>query len=243
MKDKELELMEARELVFRAAVGSPNYNLATPTSDKDYKAFVYPTIDDLYEGIESKYAHVTADRDIEYHDIRRLPNLLVKGNVNFLEVLFSKDTVSNDKLHKELLDLRDDIAKMNLPYLWDACMGMFNKEVSNYRKQLDKGNEARAFKYAASAVRIADFLSRYFLNGYKDMGEALRYEEDSYKRKLVLGIKTGELQRWKVESLLDYQEDLALLVKRDYKSHKKDEELEEELQRLVREHTLKYLGL
>ena len=39
-----------RKVVFKALVGSHNYNLNDETSDKDYKYFVLPTFDDLYTG-------------------------------------------------------------------------------------------------------------------------------------------------------------------------------------------------
>ena len=37
-----------RNVAFKALVGSHNYNLNTSDSDKDYKLFVIPTLDDLY---------------------------------------------------------------------------------------------------------------------------------------------------------------------------------------------------
>ena len=41
-----------RETVFKALVGSHNYNLADKNSDKDYKVFVLPTFEDLYNGVQ-----------------------------------------------------------------------------------------------------------------------------------------------------------------------------------------------
>ena len=41
-------LINNRVPVLKALVGSHNYNLNTPESDKDYKLFVLPTFDDLY---------------------------------------------------------------------------------------------------------------------------------------------------------------------------------------------------
>lgn len=42
--------LDHRIVVLKALVGSHNYNLNTESSDKDYKYFVLPTLDDLYNG-------------------------------------------------------------------------------------------------------------------------------------------------------------------------------------------------
>ena len=42
--------IDHRIAVLKALVGSHNYNLNTESSDKDYKYFVLPTLDDLYDG-------------------------------------------------------------------------------------------------------------------------------------------------------------------------------------------------
>lgn len=233
--------MDDRVLVFKALVGSQNYNLATPKSDKDYKAFVYPTLDDLYEGKSFKKASTSEGMDIEYHDIRKLPNLLAKSNVNFLEVLFSEEATSGDELHTQLLDLRDDIARMNLSHLFDACMGMFNKELNNYRKQMKKGDKAQAFKYAASAVRITDFLVRFSLGNFEHMKTALRYSEGSVGQKFILYVKTGRYPSYHIDYILQEHEKAAADLKKLYKSYKKNEELEVHLKELVKKHTLKNL--
>ena len=70
------EYYKGRQIVFKSLVGSHNYNLATPTSDKDYKVFVFPTFDDLYFGQTYKHSTVGEHVDYQAHDIRKLPELL-----------------------------------------------------------------------------------------------------------------------------------------------------------------------
>lgn len=84
-----------RKVSFKALVGSYNYNLQTESSDKDYKVFFLPSFEGLYSG--EKYSKsITSDtEDIEYHGIRKLPDMLWKSNVNFLEVLFSVEEVKD----------------------------------------------------------------------------------------------------------------------------------------------------
>lgn len=233
--------VEDRKLVFKSLVGSQNYNLATPRSDKDYKAFVYPTLNDLYEGKFVKKAVVTDNEDTEYHDIRKLPVLLSKSNVNFVEVLFTEEVTSRDELHKEFYNLRNDIAKMNLSYLFDASMGMFNNEVKLYKKKMEVGQELQAYKYAASAIRITDFLIRFFNTDFNDFKQAIWYEDDSVRRDFILTVKRGESTIKDVNHALRVQEREAVLLKEDYKSRKKDRELENHIQELVKNHTLDHL--
>ncbi|WP_206706321.1 zinc ribbon domain-containing protein [Anoxybacillus flavithermus] len=84
-----------RKVSFKALVGSYNYNLQTESSDKDYKVFFLPSFEGLYSG--EKYSKsITSDtEDIEYHDVRKLSDMLRKSNVNFLEVLFSVEEVKD----------------------------------------------------------------------------------------------------------------------------------------------------
>lgn len=130
-----------RKEIFRALVGSHNYNLNTETSDYDYKVFIAPTFDDLYANERYSKSIIGEDMDLDIHDVRKVSNLWWKANVNFIEVLFSKEvyyglTIKDETV--ELLDkifaMRNDIAKMNLPYLYNACVGMYFTKMKNIHK-------------------------------------------------------------------------------------------------------------
>ena len=126
-----------RKEAFKALVGSHNYNLNTQTSDKDYKVFVLPTFDDLFSGRQFSKA-TTGEIDIEYHDIRKLSNLLWKSNINFLEVLFSEELEINTSLTKdskdkieEIINLKDQILEWTYPiYTMPASACIFQKKTS-----------------------------------------------------------------------------------------------------------------
>ena len=62
-----------REVVFKTLVGSHNYGLNRKGSDKDYKVYLAPTFDDLYEGNKFSHQTVSFAVDMDYHDIRKLP--------------------------------------------------------------------------------------------------------------------------------------------------------------------------
>ena len=113
-----------RTVAFKSLVGSHNYNLNTPESDKDYKVFVLPTFDDLYFNNSFSKSYIGETEDFDTHDIRKCSSLWYKANVNFLEVLFSKRFLVNAELDDksklliyQIYDMRNDIAKMNLKYL------------------------------------------------------------------------------------------------------------------------------
>lgn len=179
--------MERKE-VFRALVGSHNYGLATPESDKDYKVFVMPTFDDLYKGERYAKSLIGEKEDLDVHDVRKLSNLFFKSNVNFLEVLFSNQVVmATDERHilefvYKLFSMNDEIATMNLPYLYNVCEGMF----LNKMKYLSKGTEGTQHlvdkygydtKQALHAYRILNFIVRLHQFDF-DFEKAMKYEDE-----------------------------------------------------------------
>ena len=84
-------LTNNRVSVLKALVGSHNYSLNTPESDKDYKLFVLPTFDDLYSREDYTVNINSKEEDIVVYDIRKLSSLFFKANVNYIEVLYSKE--------------------------------------------------------------------------------------------------------------------------------------------------------
>lgn len=193
--------------LFRGIVGSHNYNLNTKTSDKDYKVFVLPTFDDLYFGTQFSKSYVSDVEDFDCHDIRKLSNLLWKSNVNFVEILFSTELTINQNLSSKTIDIineiflnKEEIARMNLPYLYNACIGMciskqkiIDKGTSNTQYLVDKyGYDTKA---AMSSIRILDFLRRYSENKFISFQKAIKYENNDNSRELLLDIKNGEYNK------------------------------------------------
>lgn len=194
--------MDKRKFVFQALVGSNNYNLATPQSDKDYKVFVLPTFDDLYYGKMISGESVSDDADYNTHDIRRLPQLLWKSNINFVEVLFSQSLMVGDGFEpfvEDLLKHRNALATMNLPYLYNACKGMALRRYKDMTKTtgerkdtvLKLGYDPKAF---STAIRVLDFLFHMSRNGF-DFGDAIFYANDNPQRLYQLRLKQGYYTR------------------------------------------------
>ena len=234
--------LEGREWLFKSLVGSHNYNLDTEESDRDYKMFFLPTFDDLYTGEDFYQKYISEEEDIEAHDIRKVKKLWYKVNVNFIEVLFSEEFIINDKINQrtyELLkliwDMREDIASMNLPYLFDACRGMHFQKMS----KLEEGTSGTQYlvdkygydtKQALHAYRILDFLKRYYNNRFVSFKQAIWYEA-SY----LLEIKHGEYSLKGYKKLVNNKLQEVQELEEVYKGFDIDEATNNKLQSIVKE--------
>lgn len=228
---------------FIALVGSHNYNLNTESSDYDFKSFFYPSFDDLYSGEKYSKARTSDNEDTEFHDVRKLPDMLWKSNVNFVEVLFSKGaSVLDSGLYRELHNRREDIARMNLPYLYDACMGMFYKKKKEYERDLNNCSEwSKVCKHIMSASRIVDFLHRYEMNGW-DFEAAFSYEDDEYMRGTLMSIRNGKYEsKTELDVFIDGAENLLNAIKSRYKEQKEDIETKEWLYNVVKSYVMQHL--
>jgi len=237
-----------RKELFRVLTGSHNYNMNTPESDKDYKIFVLPTFDDPYSGKEFSTSHVGETEDYDVHDIRKVSHLWWKSNINFVEVLFSEEGRVNQKLKprtKNILDVifqhKHEIARMNLPYLYDACIGMHLTKKS----KVDKGTTGTQHlvdrfgydtKQAMHSLRVLDFLARFADGGFKDFKKSIWYEDGEFTKQGLLDIKGG---RFNKESYLNIAEDSLRRTKEEYqelyKTKEPNEETREHLLRLVKD--------
>jgi uncharacterized protein len=190
-----------RKVLLQCLVGSHNYNLNNEDSDKDYKMFVAPTFDDLYYNNHFCNDVLTPEADYNYHDIRKLSHLFWKSNINFVEILFSNEVhIFNTNpdiiiLIENIYGMRNDIASMNLPYFYEACMGMHH----NKMKMINKGTIGTQHlvdkfgydtKQALHAYRLLDFLNRFYDNDFTDFKKAITYDEE--EREFMLGIKNGK---------------------------------------------------
>ncbi|OEH94154.1 hypothetical protein BFG57_09535 [Bacillus solimangrovi] len=227
-------MISNRKTVFTALVGSYNYNLSTTDSDKDYKAFFLPTFDDLYYGDKQSLSKTSLEKDIEYHDIRKLPIMLWKSNVNFVETLFSVEYLDSDnKFFNYLFEKREDIARMNLPYLYEACQGMFYQKKKEYERDIIKDTK-KTYKHAMSALRIIDFLHRYKQNDFSSFKSAIWYpNNDSYKD-FLLSVRSGNVCG--IESLLINKEKSLESIKDYYKLIEPNKELKMEIDATLKQH-------
>lgn len=245
---------DGRKIVFKALVGSHNYNLNDETSDEDYKYFVLPTFDDLYDGNIFSYSSIGQYVDYDVHDIRKLTNLFWKANINFLEVLYSKEMERQleivpvyeqchfeaiNKLSEidEIIGMRDKIVKMNLPYLYSACKGMYFEKM----KRLEKGTEGTQYlvekygydtKQALHAYRVLNFIVRFAEHSWC-FRSALTYNKED--REDMLAIKNGYFNLSEFKSWINDYIPVFNRYEDLYKSMEPDLETKAKLESLIKE--------
>ena len=231
-----------RKIILKTLVGSHNYNLNDNNSDRDYKIFVAPTFDDLYSGHIHTKSHVGESEDYTIHDIRKIPQLFWKSNINFIELLYSKKIDYNASIFPEIdamFKLRDKLVKMNLPYLYNACFG----NAHNKYKNLEKGTSGTQHliekfgydtKEALHCYRMFDFLQRFSKTNFNNFQQAVSYE--GQEREFMFGIKHGNytLIQFK-EMVMRLKTEVETNIKPHYSEQKPQHEFLDELNYLIKD--------
>lgn len=229
------DVVDGHTICLKALVGSHNYNLNTERSDKDYKYFVWPTFDDLYEHKMYHKDVVTETEDYTIHDIRKLPMLLWKANLNFIEILYSQYLDGDRELVSYLTVNRMLLATMNLHGLYNAAVGMsFEKE-----KLMTKDSPARHEaieeygydpKSACHAYRVLNFLCKY--HDTESMEQAFWYSSSPMSnRKFLLDIKAGTFSLEAVRQMIHgIRANVTENCKEKFCSYESDEETYNALQ-------------
>lgn len=243
-------MMKERPMVLKALVGSHNYNLATPESDRDYKVFILPTFEDLYKGKQYSKQIITDTEDNDIHDVRKLSGLFYKANLNFLEVLVSNETImakSGYPEMRQIMGMKDEIVKMNLPYLYNACYGMHRNKMS----LLNKGTEgtmhlveAYGFdtKQALHAYRCEKVIVDFAESEFTDFKGALQYSGADLE--FMMELRHGEMEQEVFEKFMQHYHDSQFAhLKELYHSQPVNEELrvhiEELTMQMVKNHITK----
>lgn len=221
----------------KALFGSHNYNLNDEDSDKDYKLFVLPTFDDLYGGQHFTKQSTSDSEDYSIHDIRKIPDLFWKANINFLEMLYSKDV----QVHKDLSFLfeeRQTWSLMNIPCLISSCEGMFFEKL----KHLEKGTSTTQIfverfgydtKQLLHAYRCLDFMIRLFQFDL-NFSHALYYTDED--KNFMMSMKKGRYSLDDARTILSKQHSLFGEFKAIAKnSFTKDESSYEQLKSMIKE--------
>lgn len=224
------KMFENRMVVLKSMVGSWASNLNTPESDEDWKYFVAPTFDDLYTGKMFATASVSDTFDYDVHDIRQLGNLLWKANLNFISVLFGYDVDCHPDL-RWIFEHADSFAVMNLPYFYNATMGMHFEKMSTLLK--GTGNtqvliEKYGYdtKQGTHAMRCLYVLERFMRFG--NMGNALWFDGD--EREILMDIKSGSVSLDEFKACVnDWHQENKETVKAWYQACLPNEAVKEEL--------------
>lgn len=243
MKDIETR---GREIVICHLYGSHNYNLNTEHSDEDYKVYVMPTFEDLYWKDQYKHHSINDDLDYEVHDVRKITELLWKSNINFMEILYSKDVYVNPKYQwffDWLMENKEEITAINLPYLYDSIRGNIIQKIKKYNKVED-------LKDLHHSVRLDYFLKDFKDGGFENFIKYVRYDPTSDKAKMLIDIKLGNITKEKETEL---SEMINFRIKKDgfyhteyhdsYHEYSLNEELKEEINNQIMKLVKQGLGL
>ncbi|MFF2532267.1 hypothetical protein ACFVS2_25490 [Brevibacillus sp. NPDC058079] len=242
-------------LSFEAGYGSINYKLNRPGSDEDKMFFYNPLFTDMYDGKMAENNVEDKCPDRKHHDVRKLPKLFYKANVNYLEILFAHRVVRYDALFDQLAAVREDIATMNIPYLFDACMGMYDQSYRYFQRDnayvtLDELTDSLAQrkkvgKHAAGALRITDFMKRYANQGFMDFGSAISYDSENAQDKVFIdtymAMRNGDLSFGELDPLLKQAEIEANELKGFFKEKTIKEDVNQYVIETVRKHVREQL--
>jgi predicted nucleotidyltransferase len=228
-----------REVVVTMKGGSHMRNLNDESSDEDLKYFVLPTKEDLFTSKVYTNFQTSETVDIDIQDVRRLESLLHKSNPAYLDLLFSPEINPFSFIEMaHILRMNNHIARMNLPYLFDSCMGTMNQNVKQL--QIPTSDKVKAMiekheynpKKAMMAVHFANLLVRFHQTDFTDYKSAIWYEGE--ERDFMLGIKKGQHSLKEIKEIIAEKEVKAKELKDIYKSKEVDNYTLTNLQSLLR---------
>lgn len=189
------------EIVFIALQGSQNYELDIYNdeykSDVDTKAIVLPSFEDFVRNKAPISTTLVLENNehIDVKDIRVMFDTYKKQNINYIETLFTKYKIINDKymdLVQPIFDHNEEIAHININQALRCMAGMSMEKLKamehpypTIKDKIEKyGYDPKQLHHI---VRMNDFIQNY-VSG-KKYAECL-VPKDSVRR-FLLDIKKG----------------------------------------------------
>ncbi|MBP3630968.1 MAG: hypothetical protein J6J23_05720 [Clostridia bacterium] len=198
------------EIVAVFVQGSQNYNLDVYDedyrSDIDTKAIVLPSFEDFVKGKSPISTTIVLDNDehIDVKDIRVMFDVMQKSNINYLEILFTKFKMINqkyEKLLKPIFDNNEAIAFSDKKQLINCIVGMEKQKLCAlkhpYPSILDKiekfGYDPKQLHHI---IRLNYFLKK-ILDG-QTFGSSL---DEKDRRDYLIAVKKGIYSLAEAENL------------------------------------------
>ena len=141
-------------LLGKFLVGSNNYNLDLPDSDKDYKGVVMPNFIDLYF---NKTLNAQIDEHESLVDYRFFCQKLAKANPNYIEMLFSKEKEFLNDGFAQIFELARETLPSFLRLSWDNFVMATLSMAHNSLRRTDQES-----KMVARAVFLCHLLERVY---------------------------------------------------------------------------------
>ena len=231
---------DGRDCIFTSVIGSHNYGLARDTQ-KNYKIFVAPTFEDLYNGtpIHTK-TRLFMNNECEIIDIRNLPQLIWKCHINFIEILHSdyftfdirKEDIYTTKIYsliEDIINKRDEIVTMNLPRMYNSFMNLIEDRTKKIlcpshgsQEYIEKfGYDTKKFQLV---MRCMDFIKRFAENNFTDFKDALYYSDNDKSKEEMESYRDGKYTlNEAVNKITEYREFIEEKYLLDYLCRKPDE--------------------
>jgi hypothetical protein len=148
-----------RRVLGEILYGSQNYGLNGPNSDKDYYEIVMPSFYDLYYQKEAS--------DKKSWDIRKFTKLILDGNFNAIELLFSVDkqfySQDFEFLWHYLRAISSDIVARRSKKFYYSIRGCFKASLDN----ADKADSVETYiKHMARTQYFVDLLDHVRLSHF-----------------------------------------------------------------------------
>lgn len=172
-------------------IGSQNYNLDLENSDFDTVALVLPTIDNLYYG--EKYIKeknfIYKEGICKIADIRDFYKGLSKSNLNYVELLFSKEYWVNDDYEIFYTYLRDNqnlAGTLDKKSLINCAVGLMNV---SHKRNIDWNSTNGNNHYNSYHIlRMCNFINS-FIRG-KSLDECF-ISQEIYSLETIKDFKSG----------------------------------------------------
>ena len=196
---KALELYPEDRIVLLAVQGSQNYFMEDEESDVDTKLLIIPSLEDIVLNKQPVSTTHILDNDehMDAKDIRLYWQTMRKGNINFVELMFSRVQIVNpmyQDIWDKVLTLREDIAYMNPRVAMKAMMGMINEKyfalTHRYPSRVEIIDKFGGYdpKQLHHLVRVYYFLESYVTKNYTYQ-DLLVMENNPFEWILVARIK------------------------------------------------------
>ena len=206
--------------------GSQNYNLdiyeSNYMSDVDTKCLVIPKLDNLIKGsamVSKKYDFEGEQIDVK--DVRVMMEMWKKQNQAYIEILFTKYKLINPKYKAyvdEIISMRNDITRMNLPQLARCISGMSKEKVCALEHEYPATIEKiKKFGYdpkqLASIIRLTHLIENLFEED-KKFEDAIIYHNGEL-RNYMIDVKKGKIELEEARKLAELYDAKTNAIKND----------------------------
>lgn len=186
-------------IAYVCVYGSQNYGLDLYTeeykSDLDFKAVIIPTLDDLVYNCKPASKTIEyKDGQIDLKDIRIWTEIVTKANPAYIETLYSKYKIVDEKYEKYM----ESIFRLRFSLLW-CLRGQFVRAVYGMAKEKEAAFEhpypsciSDIEKYKYSRKQLHHIVRLYYLlNEYLNNKVLSLEPPDEVTKNFLLDIKTG----------------------------------------------------